>query len=68
MKHINYTILILSTLMIGFNFTQINIKFPFSNDSFIAIVSILAALCLATLSLTFLSSIIIKEKYYGQKS
>lgn len=64
MKYFNYTLLALSILMVGFNATQINLDTPFSKDSLVAIISVVAALCVVTLSLILLTSKMIEQKYY----
>jgi len=64
MKYFNYTLLALSILMVGFNATQINLETPFVKDSLVAIIAVVAALCVVTLSLILLTSKMIEQKYY----
>jgi len=64
MKYFNYTLLALSILMVGFNATQINLETPFAKDSLVAIIAVVAALCVVTLSLILLTSKMIEQKYY----
>ena len=64
MKYFNYTLLVLSILMVGFNATQINLETPFVKDSLVAIIAVVAALCVVTLSLILLTSKMIEQKYY----
>jgi len=64
MKYFNYTLLVLSILMVGFNATQINLETPFAKDSLVAIIAVVAALCVVTLSLILLTSKMIEQKYY----
>ncbi len=63
MKYFIYTLLILSILLVGFNITQINFEAPFQKDSFIAVIAVVAALCVITLSLILLTSKKIELKY-----
>ena len=64
MKYFNYTLLVLSVLMVGFNATHINLESPFTKESLVAIIAVLAALCVVTLSLILLTSKLIEQKYY----
>ena len=64
MKYFNYTLLALSILMVGFNATQVDLESPFTKDSLVAIIAVLAALCVVTISLILLTSKMIEEKYY----
>ncbi len=68
MKYFVYALLILSITMVGFNLSQINFGAPFSNDSFVAFIAVLAALCVIALSLILLTSKKIEKKYKEIKS
>ena len=63
MKYFIYTLLGLSILLVGFNVTQINFAAPFAKDSFIAVIAVVAALCVIALSLILLTSKKIEIKY-----
>lgn len=63
MKYFIYALLVLSIIMAGFNFTQINFSAPFSKDSYVAVIAVLAALCVIALSLILLTSKRIEQKY-----
>ena len=63
MKYFIYALLVLSIVMVGFNFSHIDFGSPFSKDSFVAVISVLAALCVIALSLILLTSKKIEQKY-----
>jgi len=67
MKYFIYTLLGLSVLMVGFNITQINFEDPFSKNSLVAIIAVLAALCVVALSLILLTSKKIEQKHKDPK-
>ena len=56
MKYFVYILLGLSVIMAFFNISQVDFSNPFSKNSFIAIIAIVAALCVTTLCLILLTS------------
>ncbi|WP_298550172.1 hypothetical protein [uncultured Algibacter sp.] len=62
--------IILSVIALGliiFNFTQVNFDAPFEGDSIIAIITILASLCVIVMMAILRTSKRIEEKVKGRK-
>ncbi len=65
MKIVYYVILVLSILSIVFNATKLDFSNLLSGDSQVAVISIVAALCVSVLSGIMLISLKIKEQQEG---
>ena len=65
MKIVYYVILALSILSIVFNATKLDFSNLLSGDSQVAVISIVAALCVSVLSAIMLISLKIKEQQEG---
>lgn len=63
MKYFIYALLILSILMAVFNTLQVDFENPFSKNSYVAVIAILAALCVIALCLILLTSKKIEKKH-----
>ncbi len=67
MKVLIIIISVLAIALIGFNFTLVDFSDPFSGDSTIALITILAALCALLLMLILYTSKRIEEKVKNAK-
>lgn len=65
MKVFLYTAIILATVLIGYNATQLNFSNIFENNSKIALITILSGLCAITLCLILLLSKKIEQRLKG---
>ncbi len=68
MKYFLYILLALSTIMAGFNVTQIDFNAPFSEESKVALIAVLAALCVITIVFILLTSKAIERKYKERRN
>ncbi|WP_010182553.1 hypothetical protein, partial [Aquimarina agarilytica] len=62
MKYFLYVLLVLATVMMGFNITQIDFSSLFSEENKVALIAVLAALCVIALVLILLVSKAIERK------
>ncbi len=62
MKYLIYVLLILSTVILIFNITQLNFENILEGNSYIAVIGIFAAMCVIVLMLILLVSRMIKSK------
>ncbi len=67
MKYFLYILLVIATIMTGFNVSQIDFNAPFSEESKVAFIAILAALCVIILVSILLISKAIERKYKENK-
>ena len=65
MKYLIYALLVVATVALIFNITQLNFENLFEGDSSIALIGIFAALCVIVLMLILLVSRTIKNKVEG---
>ena len=62
MKYVFYILLVLAVLSIVFNLTELNLNAPLQGDSQVAVISIVAGLCVGVLMIIMLVSLKIKER------
>ncbi|MDG1730194.1 MAG: hypothetical protein P8K68_14635 [Algibacter sp.] len=67
MKIFTIILSIIALALIVFNFTQVNFDAPFEGDSIIAIITILASLCVIIMMAILRISKRIEQKVKGQK-
>lgn len=63
MNYLIYFFIVIALALIGFNATKINWQSPFSGDSTLALIQILASLCAIVLLVILLISKRIKDKH-----
>ncbi|WP_372756990.1 hypothetical protein [Mariniflexile sp.] len=66
MKFLTVIISILAVILIAFNLTKVNFSAPFKDDSIIALITILSALCAIALMLILRISKRIEDKVKGR--
>lgn len=62
MKIFSYIIIALAVVLIGFNLTQVDFSNPFSEDSSVALIGVVAGLCAIVLMIVFRISKTIDDK------
>ncbi len=63
MKYFIYVIIVLAIALIGFNFTFLDFDSLFEGESMVALISVLAGLCVLVLMIILLISRSISNKY-----
>lgn len=56
MKYFVYVLLVLSVVLIGYNLTHVDYDAPFSDDSIVAVITVVSGLCAILLLLIILQS------------